>query len=1420
MEMRLTIVSIDALVLSPQTSLQVQHEPASLRAGSQGGRLISRSRQPVRQRAQLRGTGALGMIGAVTLVASSMIASPPAGPSAVGKSDEAKGVKPPSEARNEVKALLGSLPLRFDANQGQTDEKVRFVSRNPGYTLFLSPGEVVVSLARPGHDGRRSGPIASGASKGPKVERSVLRMRFLGANRHPELAGDVKLPGISNHLVGDSTRWRRGIPGYSRAIYRQLYPGVDLVFHGKRGRLEYDFIVAPGTDPARIRWAVKGAKKLSVSDRGDLLMRTRAGTLRHEKPYVYQKMGKRKVPVSGKFVIKDDTVSFQLGPYDLRRTLVIDPSVSYSTYIGGSSFDEITGIAVDGSGSAYVTGMTQSVNFPVESAVQAENAGDFDAFVTKVAPSGFNLIYSTYLGGTAFDGGGGIAVDDRGSAFVTGSTSSTDFPTGSTCSSDVGAVNPLQDSFAGGAVDAFVAKLKPDGSSLAYSTYLGGKGDEVSESTVGPFIAIDPEGSPSERSAYVAGQTSSPDFPTSVAAFQSGKSGDFDAFVSKLNACGSQLSFSTFLGGGDIDEAFGIAVDKSDAAYVTGSTLSTDFPTLGPLQGMNSGSADAFVTKFDPSGATLTYSTYLGGAGSDAATGVAVNALGEAHIAGVTSSGSFPTASAFQPEFGGGGIDAFVTKLNSFGSEFSYSTFLGGGGVDAARGIAVDSEDNAVVTGRTHSNNFPVLNSMQGSSATTANAEAFVTKFTPGGNPLRFSTYLGGTLDDRGVAVATGPQDFVYVAGRTSSDDFPTADSFQSRRAGSEDGFLAKIISPLPGSGTWAPGGDLNLPRFSHTATVLQDGRVLVVGGCATPTQGRDAFCPAHSSTAEIYDPRTLKWSIAGSMTTLRSNHTATLLSSGKILVAGGCITPTDAFTCTATASAEIFDPATRTWAPAGVMKTARRLHSATLLENGKVLVTGGLNENESLSSAELFDPAANFGVGDWTAVTASLASPRNSHTADLLPGGRVLLAGGLNGTTALATAEIYDPADGAFSPTGSLASPRAAHTSTRLPDGRILLAGGLSGTADDATSLASAELYDPTKGRFTTTEPMTEKRSSHAAAPLPGGMVLVAGGRSSPFVQGPPKFSAEVYDPVAGVWSLVDEMQAARSAHPATNYNPTGHTLNLLSGGKVLVVGGTDSLMTELFVHSADLSVSQIDSPDPVALGDELSYTLQVSNEGPDTAASVKLSDTLSPALSFVSATAGSGTCVMALQTVTCDLRSIESGGIATVTIVVEPTATGTVSNTASVASSTFDPDSSDNTTSSATAVVNTFGCTIVGTAGNDTLAGGSGADVICGLGGNDSITGGNGSDRLIGGSGNDLIEGGKGDDILEGQKGDDVLSGQSGNDALTGAAGADDLDGGDGDDSLDGADGIGGNDQLNGAAGRDRCSADPGDVKKLCEH
>jgi uncharacterized protein (TIGR03437 family) len=715
-----------------------------------------------------------------------------------------------------------TLPLRFEENRGRDlHPGVKFVARSPRFLLGLAPSESWLEWRDPAHQAT-----------------ARVQTKFLNANRNAQMELEDRLPGTANYFLGAEQNWRSDVVGFGTVRYRDVYKGIDLIFHGEQGRLEYDFILAPHADPRAIRLKLKGQDSARVDDDGDLVIHTVAGEIRWKAPEIYQDARGERQPVAGRFVIDAKRpglrtiVRFEIGEYDRGRTLVIDPTLKYSTYIGGTNNEAARGIAVDGAGNVYVAGVSSSADLQTTSSGYQANFGGRtalsngsftgDGFVAKFSPAG-KLLYLTYLGGSRDDGVAALTVDTAGNAYVTGGTNSLDFPV----------VNPFQKNFGGGntgvqfASDAFVAKLSPDGSKLLSSTYLGGNQDDI-----GLGIALDSSGN-----IVICGASRSFNFPlmnpiSGGDRYHGGNNEPLrhetdtvpewapgDGFVAKFDPTGSQLLFSTYLGGSADDAALSIAVDTSNNIYVGGCTISFDFPnTPGAYQRGTGGLeqqnfffslGDGFVSKLNPSNSTLVFSTYIGGAGDDCVTGIAIDSSNAVYMTGTTSSINLltpPVTTGFQPRYAGYYSlpfniaqlfgDAFVAKLDPTGAKLQYFTFLGGSQNDGGTAIAVDSQGDAYVLGFTDSTDFPMAGSPQqskfggdgGLGQFLFYGDAFLSVVNPAGTALLYSSYFGGTLDERPFGIALDGKGNVYLAGNTVSPTFPTTPDASQKNYGGYKG--------------------------------------------------------------------------------------------------------------------------------------------------------------------------------------------------------------------------------------------------------------------------------------------------------------------------------------------------------------------------------------------------------------------------------------------------------------------------------------------------------------------------------------------------------------------------------------------------------------------------------------------------------
>ena len=648
-------------------------------------------------------------------------------------------------------ASAARLPLIFERNDGQADPRVRYMARGLGYQLFFTDGGATLSFR----------PAAEGA------EADVLRMRLIGASPRAAVTGAREQAGKAHYFNGSRpAAWRPNVPTFARVQYGQVYPGIDVAYYGREGELEYDFIVAPGVDPAVIALDFEGARPATIDRTGDLVLETRTGRLVQRRPVAYQQVdGERRAVESAWVLERDNRLRFALGEYDRGLPLIIDPVLSFSTFLGGSGGpygEQAYGVTVDGADNLYITGKTASATFPV-SGGQPVSA---DAFVVKMAPDG-SLVYVTVINGNGSDSGEGIAVDAAGQVLVTGFTDSTDFPT----------MNAVHGDRAGR--DAFAFKLDASGA-LVYSTYLGGS----NSFDYGEAAAFDSEGN-----GYVAGATRSADFPV-LNARQPVIKGQ-DAFVVKLDPAGNQL-LGTFHGGSGSESAEAIAVDASASFYITGWTTSSDFPRAQSTVTKKSGD-DVYVSQFTPDGSSFVYSRYVNGGSHERALAITLDGEGGVYVGGLTDSGNFPLVLPLQGDHPG--TDAFITRLG-VGGVISFSTYLGGSGWERVLGLAT-RDGRLVATGQTFSTDFPTLDAVQPVKAGAATSgDAFVTSIDVVTSTLVSSTYLGGsgTEEGRGVAALAGLN--VVAVGWTESADFPTVRAIQDVKSNTGNVFITRI-APL-----------------------------------------------------------------------------------------------------------------------------------------------------------------------------------------------------------------------------------------------------------------------------------------------------------------------------------------------------------------------------------------------------------------------------------------------------------------------------------------------------------------------------------------------------------------------------------------------------------------------------------------------
>jgi predicted GH43/DUF377 family glycosyl hydrolase len=838
-------------------------------------------------------------------------------------------------------------------------------------------------------------------------------------------------------------------------------------------------------------------------------------------------------------------------------------SLAWSSYLGGDAgagYEAGSDIVVDGSGNLYITGYSTSADFPTLGAYDAATNGGEDAYVTKLNGAGATIVWSTYLGGTSSDRGQAIVVDGAGCAHVTGQTQSTDFPT----------PNGF-DTVHNGGRDVFLTKLSSDGSSLVWSSYLGGSGDETPV-----HIILNAGGD-----AFLTGSTNSTDFPTPGGYDTTYNGGVWDAFVAKVSAAGPSLAWATYLGGSLQDAGAGVVLDSLGNVCVGILSQSPEFPMVGGFDTSHNGGDDVVLVKLNPTGSSILWSTFLGGPGNEITRGIAIDGNGDFYVVGYTDASGFPLVNAFDSTFAGS-HEGFMSKVSADGSSLIWSSYFGGSGAqDIVSDVCITPGGALVITGYTASTDL----STPGGFDTTYGGgpyDAFVARINPSGPGLMWCSYLGGAGEESEPQIAADGSGNLYVAGYTNSSDFPSTGGFDTTLGLPGDAFVTKITMdvtpPVAGSVAEGSGADLDVQVSTTSISASWSGFSDPESGISgyewaigttpggTNVQGWTSVgvstSATNSSLALIPGTRyyvtvratnsegltvistadgvlvTGGWQTVSSMSTTRAVHPMTLLTNGKVLAAGGHDgNGTPRSTC------ELFDPATGAWSATGSLTSARSTHTATLLPNGKVLVAGGMDLSTVFTSCELYDPS----TGLWSAVSPMLTA-RQGHTATLLRDGKVLVAGGasdLGSTTTVAACELYDPGTNAWSPAGSLTTARYCHRVALLPDGDVLVSGGAS--TNSGPILSGCERYDFGTGTWGSTGSLNEVRATHSLTLLPSGLVLAASGQNSSSTIA----TCELYDPGAGTWSYTGSVSSGRFWHSS----------NLLPNGQVLVTGGDSTV-------------------------------------------------------------------------------------------------------------------------------------------------------------------------------------------------------------------------------------------------------------------
>jgi hypothetical protein len=1015
-------------------------------------------------------------------------------------------------------ASYDQIPLSFEPNQGQTDASVKFLSRGPGYSLFLTKDEVVLNLER------QNASAATISQKPASID--TLRMKLVGANSSANVTGLESQSGVVSYLIGDDPKkWHTGIETYGKVNFAQVYPGVDLVFYGNQRQLEYDFVVAPGADASRIAWQIDGAKPTIDAD-GNLVLSAANGPAGFKNPVIYQMDGDKKVAVEGAFTVAGNRIGFQLGSYDLAKPLIIDPVLTYATYLGGSSSDWIAGsqllgnsglsagnvmqgVAIDSEGSAYVVGTTLSADFPVQNPYQSnpyatKSTGNSTVFITKFSPDGSTLLYSTYLGGSYSDGGGGIAVDSSGEAFVVGTTTSPDFP-----------ITP-------GAYQSICSPIASDQFDGYTHTYTE--------------------------------KTNCPGYSGSV-------------FVAKLNATGSGLVYSTFLGGDGWTTGNAIAVDGAGRAYVGGANVGsscalnnnyaqptvipyTCFPTtsgavVSGTEPDDGHAPQGFIAVFDPTGANLLYSSLFSSlnpacVGVDPpnydcinqttyVNGVAVDVSGNFYIVGDTNAMFLPTtAGVIQPTTGPetssdnprmiGAVRGFVAKFNPVtatgGSSLAYATYLGGetaGSGDSVASITTDREGYAYVSGGTASTDFPVTTGAYQTSAklNSAHNAAFIAKLNPTGTAIEWATYLGAATGNLDGVNAVGPIQLdengnVYVTVQADG-NYPSIGALENTWLGTP--VFVSELDPTgsklrfsagfgPGNGGTMIAGGLEVDPAGNMYVAMTDpcAGAVVTPGSFQQTPHMTSSCAEFSSTGYV-----AKISATGTATVALAASPSPV-SAGQSVTLTATVTPTATYASVPTGTIEFQDGGSALGTAVTLDATGKATYTSTTLAPGTHSLTAVYSGDTTYPTG---NGAQKLVVKGLTATVKVTPSPASITTAMSLsvtvavtgsgatPTGTVTLSGGGYSSSA---ATLTGGSATIAIPANSLSSGSDTLTVSYSGDASYNNATG-TGTVTVTTPLTPSVKVTPSPASITTAMRLSVTVAVTGSGATPTGTVTLSGG-------------------------------------------------------------------------------------------------------------------------------------------------------------------------------------------------------------------------------------------------------------------------------------------------------------------------------------